>query len=172
MRHNASSTYITNSLNSSVPGKWPRWDHPRGSAQAPLGGAGRGLSVELSDDPPAFDLLIDDLFSMAWHTSAGLSSPSPPASIILRLARGAGSHYLDDSGGFLEGLGPGGLQRPSIRAGSHTRHPILYASCDDRRKTLRRRPHLSDGVSRAPGITPGRLHQHHGHSLTRAALCT
>ena len=38
------------------------------------------------------------------------------------------------------------LQRPSIRAGSNARHPILYASFDESRKAQRRRPHLYDGV--------------------------
>jgi len=52
------------------------------------------------------------------------------------------------------------LQRPSIRAGSHARHLILYASFDASRKAQRRRPHLYDGVLRRPGNSTGRLHQH------------
>jgi hypothetical protein len=52
------------------------------------------------------------------------------------------------------------LQRPSIRAGAHARHLILYASIDESRKAQRRRPHLYDGVLRRPGICSGRLHQH------------
>jgi DNA invertase Pin-like site-specific DNA recombinase len=48
-------------------------------------------------------------------------------------------------------LGPIRLQRPSIRAGSHTRHPILYTSCDESRKARRRRPHLCTGVFAKPG---------------------
>jgi hypothetical protein len=58
------------------------------------------------------------------------------------------------------------LQRPSIRAGSGARHPILYASFDESRKVLRRRPHLYDGLLRRPGIFTGRLHQHQGLGMT------
>jgi hypothetical protein len=54
------------------------------------------------------------------------------------------------------------LQRPSIRAGLGTRHPILYASFDESRKTRRRRPHLNDGLLSRPGKCTGRLHQHQG----------
>ena len=59
------------------------------------------------------------------------------------------------------------LQRPSLRAGVTARHPILYASFDESRKSSRRRPHLYDGVLRRPGILPGRLHQHQGLGVTR-----
>ena len=52
------------------------------------------------------------------------------------------------------------LQRPSIRAGSHARHLILYASVDASRKAQRRRPHLDDGVLGRPGFFAGRLHQY------------
>jgi hypothetical protein len=34
------------------------------------------------------------------------------------------------------------LQRPSLRAGANTRHPLLYASSDKSEKSCRRRPHL------------------------------
>ena len=50
------------------------------------------------------------------------------------------------------------LQRPSIRAGSHARHPILYASFDESGKSCRRLPHLNDGLLCRPGICSGRLH--------------
>src|SRR6266436_5532716 len=50
------------------------------------------------------------------------------------------------------------LQRPSIRAGSHARHPILYASVDESWKSCRRLPHLNDGLLCRPGIFAGRLH--------------
>jgi hypothetical protein len=63
------------------------------------------------------------------------------------------------------GVGTSRLQRPSIRAGSHTRHPMLSASFDKSRKACRRRPHLSDGFFRWPGNITGRLHQHPGQSL-------
>src|SRR6266852_8736324 len=58
------------------------------------------------------------------------------------------------------------LQRPSIRASAHARHPILYASFDARWTAQRRRPHLYDGVLRRPGIFTGRLHQHQSLSVT------
>jgi hypothetical protein len=58
------------------------------------------------------------------------------------------------------------LQRPSIRAGLSTRHPILSASVDESRKAQRRRPHLYDGVLRRPGICSGRLHQHPDRGVT------
>jgi hypothetical protein len=58
------------------------------------------------------------------------------------------------------------LQRPSIRAGAHARHLILYASIDESRKAQRRRPHLYDGVLGRPGICSGRLHQHPDRGVT------
>jgi hypothetical protein len=58
------------------------------------------------------------------------------------------------------------LQRPSIRAGSHARHLILYASVDASRKAQRRRPHLYDGVLGRPGFFAGRLHQHPDRGVT------
>src|SRR5258705_651634 len=58
------------------------------------------------------------------------------------------------------------LQRPSIRASSHARHPILYASFDESGKAQRSRPHLYDGVLRRPGIFTGGLHQHQSLSVT------
>ena len=63
------------------------------------------------------------------------------------------------------GVGTSRLQRPSLRAGLHTRHPMLSASFDKSRKACRRRPHLSDGFFRWPGNITGRLHQHPGRSL-------
>jgi hypothetical protein len=57
------------------------------------------------------------------------------------------------------GVGTERLQRPSLRAGAHTRHPMLSASFDESRKAQRRRPHLYDGWLRRPGNAPGRLHQ-------------
>src|SRR5215471_8130007 len=58
------------------------------------------------------------------------------------------------------------LQRPSIRAGSHPRHPILSASVDASRQAQMRRPHLYDGVLRRPRISAGHLHQHPDRGLT------
>src|SRR5919198_6457959 len=65
------------------------------------------------------------------------------------------------------GVGTARLQRPSLRAGATTRHPMLSASCDDNWKAWRRRPHLSDGFFEGPGSLTGRLHQHPGRSLTQ-----
>jgi hypothetical protein len=64
------------------------------------------------------------------------------------------------------GVGTFRLQRPSIRAGLRTRHPMLSASVDERWKACRRRPHLYDGVLRRPGICAGRLYQHLDHGVT------
>src|SRR5207302_5386465 len=58
------------------------------------------------------------------------------------------------------------LQRPSIRASTGARHPILSTSIDRSRKTLRRRPHLYDGVLRRPGMSTGRLHQDSDQGVT------
>jgi len=77
----------------------------------------------------------------------GSSLPSSPA-VSLRPER---------SGGFLWRWDHR-LQRPSIRAGSHARHPILYASFDESGKSCRRLPHLNDGLLCRPGIFAGRLH--------------
>jgi len=50
------------------------------------------------------------------------------------------------------GVGTHRLQRPSIRAGTNARHPILSASFDGSRKACRRRPHLYDGFFQGPEI--------------------
>jgi hypothetical protein len=65
------------------------------------------------------------------------------------------------------GVGTDCLQRPALRASSKTRHPMLSASFDNNWKVCRRRPHLSDGFFAGPGSLTGRLHQHHGQSLTQ-----
>ena len=65
------------------------------------------------------------------------------------------------------GVGTDCLQRPSIRASSKARHPMLSASFDNNWKVCRRRPHLSDGFFAWPGSLTGRLHQHQGQSLTQ-----
>src|SRR4030095_17075319 len=70
----------------------------------------------------------------------------------------------DGSGGFLWRWDHC-LQRPALRAGSHARHLLLYASVDESWKALRRRPHLYDGLHGRPGNSTGRLHQHQGRSL-------
>jgi hypothetical protein len=59
------------------------------------------------------------------------------------------------------------LQRPSLRASSHARHPILSASFDESGKAQRRRPHLYDGVLRRPGMFTGHLHQHQSLRVTQ-----
>jgi hypothetical protein len=59
------------------------------------------------------------------------------------------------------------LQRPSLRAGSTTRHPILHASFDERWKACGRQSHLSDGFLERPGSSTGRLHQHQVQGLTQ-----
>ena len=49
------------------------------------------------------------------------------------------------------GVGTDGLQRPSLRASSQARHPMLSASVDNNWQVCRRRPHLSDGFFAWPG---------------------
>ncbi len=71
------------------------------------------------------------------------------------------SHGLEQAGVFPQGGDPC-LQRPPIRAGLSTRHPMLSASCDASGKTHRRRPHLLDGLLSRPGSSPGRLDQRKG----------
>ena len=63
------------------------------------------------------------------------------------------------------GVGTSRLQRPSLRAGSNTRHPMLSASFDESWKAYGRRPHLYDGLRGRPGNATGRLHQYQGRSL-------
>jgi len=63
------------------------------------------------------------------------------------------------------GVGTHRLQRPSLRAGVPTRYPMLAASFDERRKSCRRRPHLSDGFFARPGNWTGRLHQPQGRGV-------
>ena len=81
-------------------------------------------------------------------------------------AFGAVSHGPDRSGSFLwrwDLLSP----TTFYPCGFNTRHPILPASFDESWKACGRRPHLSDGFLCRPGNSTGRLHQHHGRSLTR-----
>src|SRR5712691_4730257 len=61
------------------------------------------------------------------------------------------SLHPERSGGFLWRWDHR-LQRPSIRAGTNARHPILYASFDESRKACRRRPHLSTAFLQGPEI--------------------
>ncbi len=76
------------------------------------------------------------------------------------------SLHPERSGGFLWRWDHR-LQRPSIRAGTNARHPILYASFDESRKACRRRPHLYDGFFARPGNSTGRLHQHQDRGGTQ-----
>ena len=93
----------------------------------------------------------------AWQALVRLGSSLPSwHAVSLRPER---------SGGFLWRWDHR-LQRPSIRAGSHARHPILYASVDESWKSCRRQPHLYDGVLSRPGISSGRLHQHPDRGMT------
>ena len=90
----------------------------------------------------------DDLYHHPWRDS---DAPGHMPSRRLAASWGVESH---------------GLQRPSIRAGAHARHLILYASIDASRKAQRRRPHLYDGVLGRPGISSGRLHQYPDRGVT------
>jgi hypothetical protein len=65
------------------------------------------------------------------------------------------------------GVGIHRLQRPALRAGLPTRHPMLSASFDESWQACERRPPLSDGFFARPDSFTGRLHQHQGRSLTQ-----
>ena len=65
------------------------------------------------------------------------------------------------------GVGTSRLQRPALRAGTHTRHPRLSASFDDSRKACRRRPHLYDGFLCKARKHHGPPPPAQGHSLTQ-----
>ena len=65
------------------------------------------------------------------------------------------------------GVGHHRLQRPSIRAGTNARHPMLSASFDDSWKACGRRPHLYNGVLRTPGNSTGHLHQYLDQGVTQ-----
>ena len=67
--HSASSTYTTNFLSSPAPGRWPQWDHQRGSASRRLDGAVAGLRAGLACSRSDLAVLKDALFSMSWPTS-------------------------------------------------------------------------------------------------------
>jgi hypothetical protein len=64
------------------------------------------------------------------------------------------------------GVGTSRLQRPSLRAGPNTRHPMLDASLDESWKDCRRRPPLYDGWLGRPGNATGRLPQHLDRGVT------
>src|SRR5262249_36889461 len=66
------------------------------------------------------------------------------------------------------GVGTSRLHRPSLRAGVHTRHPMLSASFDESWKAYGRRPHLYDGLLRMPGNATGRLYQPPGQEVAQA----
>jgi hypothetical protein len=71
--------YTINFLRSPAPGRWPPWDHQRGSGSRRLDGAGEGLRAGLAYSRSALAVLNDDLFSMSWHTSRLLFLASPLA---------------------------------------------------------------------------------------------
>jgi len=130
----------------------------------PLDGAVAGLKAKLAFPSSDFALLHDALFSMSWHASLW-----PSWQVLVPIAASwhswcAESLRPDGSGGFLS-RGDHRRQRPSIRASSSARHPMLSASFDDCWKAQRRRPHLYDGLRGRPGNSTGRLHQHQGRSL-------
>src|SRR5919109_1917730 len=95
-----------------------------------------------------------------------LSEQRPPVPSSLAQPRYAPGHMTSLCLAASLGVGTSRLQRPSIRAGANTRHPILSASFDESRKAQRRRPHLYDGVLRRPGNATGRLHQHLDRGVT------
>jgi hypothetical protein len=87
--HNDASTDTPNVLNSPAPGRWPQWEHQRGSAHPRRDGAVAGLQVGLPGYRPDLDRLHDDLFSMSWHMSrlTWLASPLAYGVFLACLAR-------------------------------------------------------------------------------------
>jgi hypothetical protein len=96
----------------------------------------------------------------------GLPRLNTARAIILRSTSDASGHMASTQLAASFGVETSRLQRPSIRADSHARHPILYASFDESWKALRRRPHLCNGLLIKPGTYSGRLHQRQGLGLT------
>jgi hypothetical protein len=161
----ASSTYTTSSLSSPSPGRSLQSGHPLGSAQVPLDAAVAGRKVTVAFSPADFPLRNCDLFSMSWH-----NPPALGCQLLLPVAASLPSGRVApprlDWLAASCGVEISCLQRPSIRAGVTARHPILYASFDESRKSSRRRPHLYDGVLRRPGNSTGRLHQYSDRGVT------
>ena len=65
------------------------------------------------------------------------------------------------------GVGTSRLQRPSLRAGAHTRHPMLSASFDESGRPVGGDPISPTASLQGPESSTGRLHQHQGRSLTQ-----
>ena len=161
----ASSTYTTSSLSSPSLGRSRQSGHLRGSAQVPRDAAVAGRKVTVAFSSADFPLRNGDLFSMSWHNPTALGCQLlVPVAASLPSGRVAPPR-LDWLAASV-GVETSCLQRPSIRASTGARHPILYTSIDVSRKTLRRRPHLPDGVLRRPGILTGRLHQSSDQGVT------
>src|SRR5712692_6148276 len=79
----------THFLSSLAPGRWPQWDHQRGSASRRLDGAVAGLRAGLACSRSDLAVPNDDLFSMSWHTSRLplLASPRAYGFVLAFLAR-------------------------------------------------------------------------------------
>jgi hypothetical protein len=95
-----------------------------------------------------------------------LSSP-PPAYVFLPSILCALGHMPPIGLVASCGVETSCLQRPSIRAASHTRPPMLSASFDERWQACGRRPHLSDGFFARPGRATGHRHQPLGSGGTQ-----
>jgi hypothetical protein len=124
----------------------------------PLDAAVAGRKVTVAFSPADFPLRNCDLFSMSWHNPTALG-----CQLLLPVAASLPSGRVApprlDWLAAAVGVETSGLPRPSLRASPGARHPMLSTAIDMSRKTLRRRPHLYDGVLRRPGIATGRLHQ-------------
>ena len=72
-----------------APGRWPQWDHPRGSASRRDDSAVEGLRTGLACSRADLAVLHDDLFSMSWHTARLplLASPLASGFVLACLAR-------------------------------------------------------------------------------------
>ena len=71
----------THFLSSPASGRWPQWDHQRGSASRRLDGAVEGLRAGLACSRSHLAVLNHDLFSMSWHTPRVPFLASPLASV-------------------------------------------------------------------------------------------
>src|SRR5712692_9712473 len=80
----------THFLSSPASGRWPQWDHQRGSAARRLDGAVEGLRARLACSRSPRAVLNNALFSMSWHTPRVpfLASPLTYGCVLACLARG------------------------------------------------------------------------------------
>jgi hypothetical protein len=126
----------------------------RGEACLPAGGAG-GLGRAHSRDGRAKGLLNFLLCCRCCQA---------PLPIFFLHFLGTVSHRPEGAGDFLWRW-TSRRQRPALRAGFTTRHPLRQTACDESGKAGRRRPRRSSGFCASPGRAPGHLHPPQGRAL-------